>query len=71
MPVFRGVNPIVWGKVVLTPHRENAPRRQCTGGCAGGGEINGVQCRECRGLGYFDAQHPPRSSTRTSETDAY
>ena len=69
MPVFRGVNPVVWGKLILTPHRENPPRTQCRA-CAGGGSINDVWCRECQGLGYHDAGQPPRS-TKTSDVDAY
>jgi hypothetical protein len=71
---MKPAKPTFWGSLILTPHREPSPRRQCNGGCAGGGEINGIQCRECRGLGYFDAANPPRSkaSTRTSEdVDAY
>jgi hypothetical protein len=61
--------PTWWGSLVLTPHRENPPRTQCRS-CAGGGEINGVPCRDCGQRGYFDAQHPPRNSN-TSEADYY
>jgi hypothetical protein len=61
--------PIIWGKLALTPHRENPPRTQCRG-CAGGGEINGLTCRDCAGRGWSDAAHPPRGSTRTSADSA-
>ena len=44
-----------------TPHRENPPREQCIA-CAGGGEINGLDCTECRGIGYFDVTNPPRKA---------
>jgi hypothetical protein len=70
VPVFRAASPIIWGKLALTPHRENPPRTQCRD-CAGGGEINDLQCRACRGRGYFDAQHPPHDRTTTSENYAY
>lgn len=56
------------GSIVLTPHRENAPRTQCPS-CKGGGEINDIRCRDCSGRGYHDAQHPPRTTETT--TDAY
>ena len=62
--------PTWWGRLILTPHRENPPRTQCRD-CAGGGEINGIPCRSCGQRGYFDAAHPDRSSTRTSETEIY
>jgi hypothetical protein len=41
-----------------TPHRESPPREVCVP-CAGGGEINGLTCTECGGIGYFD-QHNPK-----------
>jgi hypothetical protein len=50
----RGARPVIWGKLALTPHRENPPRTQCRD-CAGGGEINGVSCRSCRGRGWHAA----------------
>lgn len=59
-------SPTWWGRLVLTPHRENPPRRQCAS-CAGGGDLNGLTCRECQGRGYFDAGHPQHAETKTSE----
>lgn len=63
------IKPTFLSRFVLQPHRENPPRRQCAG-CAGGGEINGVWCRECRGRGWHDT-HPPGSAARAADTDAY
>lgn len=61
-----GSRPVFWGKFTLQPHRENPPRTQCRA-CAGGGDLNGLVCRECGGRGYHDA-----SSTSTSEgNDVY
>ena len=51
------------GQVVLVPHRENAPRTQCPA-CAGGGEINGLDCGDCGGLGWHDEQNPPPAERR-------
>ena len=65
----RSVAPVFFSKWYTTPHRENAPRTQCTGGCAGGGEINGIQCRDCGGLGYHDAQHPKRTAKAAAADD--
>jgi hypothetical protein len=61
--------PTRWGRLVLTPHRENPPRTQCRD-CMGGGQINDLTCRACGGRGYFDAAHPPRSG-KAAENDAY
>lgn len=62
------VKPVFWGRLALTPHRENTPRTQCTG-CAGGGDLNGLTCRECGGRGYFDAQHRPRTARAAAADD--
>jgi hypothetical protein len=70
MPTGGGVKPIFLSRFVLTPHRENPPRTQCRA-CAGGGDINGVWCRDCSGRGWHDATKPPPSSTRTTDIDAY
>lgn len=51
------------GKVALVPHRENAPRTQC-GGCAGGGEINGIFCGDCDGRGWHAEHNPPPAERR-------
>ena len=59
----RGSKPTFWGKLALSPHRENTPRTQCTP-CAGGGEINGVRCSDCSGRGYFDAANTPGTDRR-------
>jgi hypothetical protein len=61
MKATGSVGPAWWGKFAMQPHRENPPRTQCNG-CAGGGDLNGLTCRECGGRGYFDAAHPQRSN---------
>lgn len=65
--------PVWWGRFVMLPHRKPAPRRQCSS-CAGGGEINGVPCRDCSQRGYHDAggeqgqgSRPDRSSTSAND----
>jgi hypothetical protein len=68
---WRSVKPVFLSKWVLSPHRENPPRRQCIG-CAGGGDLNGLTCRECDGRGYHDSQHPLRTAKASpADDDAY
>jgi len=67
MPVFVPLRPITWGKLALIPHREPAARTQCAA-CRGGGEINGVYCRMCRGSGYLG---PDRRGAASAQADAY
>jgi hypothetical protein len=57
MGVFSSDRAWPLGKVAIIPHRENAPRTQCTA-CAGGGEINGLECPDCDRRGYFDEHNP-------------
>jgi len=65
------VKPVFLSRWVLTPHRENPPRTQCIG-CAGGGDLNGLTCRECSGRGWFDAAHPRRTGkAETADDYAY
>jgi hypothetical protein len=51
------------GKIAIVPHRENAPRTQCCS-CAGGGEINGLECLDCDGRGWHDEHNPVPAERR-------
>jgi hypothetical protein len=53
-----GRRPLFLSRITLQPHREPAPRTQCRG-CAGGGDLNGIECPHCDGRGWFDAANPP------------
>lgn len=67
----RSVKPVFFSKWFTTPHRENPPRQQCRP-CMGGGEINGLDCAECGGRGWFDAQRPQRTGKAApADDDAY
>jgi DnaJ-class molecular chaperone len=68
---WRSLKPVFLSKWMLSPHRENAPRSQCQG-CQGGGQINGLDCRDCSGRGWFDAEHPQRTGkAAAADDDAY
>jgi hypothetical protein len=53
-----GLRALFLSRITLQPHREPLHRTQCIG-CAGGGHINGVECRFCDQRGWFDAANPP------------
>ena len=47
-----------FGRWFRIPPRKVVPRTQCPG-CAGGGDLNGLECHACDGRGWFDADNPP------------
>jgi hypothetical protein len=56
--VFASAPSWPFGKLAIVPHQEPGRREQCRD-CAGGGEINGLECCPCDGRGWFDADNPP------------